>query len=102
VRKWAGWHRRQYGDWIDWEDIGNHALYRAWATYRPGQPRDWFHLRYHLLSAKSNALTKERRRLRKLRQVRYKAPPVTATWTGFDLVDYFTDHGPVIPHHPII
>jgi hypothetical protein len=102
VRKWAGWHRRQYGDRLDYEDIGNHALYRAWATYKPGQPREWFHLRYHLRSALSAEIKRQKRREAIIARRQYKAPPVSATWMGFDLVDYCTDHGPAIPQHPII
>jgi hypothetical protein len=102
VFRWARWHRRRYGDEIDYEDLGNHALYRAWATYRPGNARDHWHLEYHLRSALSNEITRRKRRAALLARRRYITPPESEEWWWFGLVDYLTDHGPAIPQHPKI
>jgi hypothetical protein len=56
VERWVDAGRRIHGDVIDWPQFGNWALYRAWATYRPGPDRTHWHLARALYHAQRDAV----------------------------------------------
>jgi hypothetical protein len=62
VERWVDAGRRIHGDKIDWPQFGNWALYRAWATYRPGPDRTHMHLARALYHAQRDAVKWRRRR----------------------------------------
>lgn len=89
LTRWVNWHRKRWGDSVDWESVAFHALYRAWATYRPaGKPREFFHLRHHLRSERSNTLRKRQRRRAILHRSPFPRVSLVQWWAGFAWVDY--------------